>query len=552
MKGSEVRVLLIEDDENDYVWIRGMLSDITSSRFRLDWISTYEKAASEIGRFRYDVYLIDYRLGIRNGLELLRELIRKGCNAPIIMLTGMGDHGVDLEAMRIGAADYLVKDQTNADLLERSIRYSIKAKQMEEGLRREIAERKQIEAALRLDEARLEALLDLSHMTGNTIREIANFAVEQQVKLTGSKIGWLGLVNEEETILSIQAWSKGVAEQCKIIDRSRTEGEQVHSSIESGGVWADVVRNRTSLILNDYSKFCPHKSPFPEEHIALSRIMVVPVFEGTRVVMLAAVANKKECYDPSDARQLTLLMDGMWKHIQREKTLKKLRQSENLASIGEALSGVAHDLKTPLISIGGFSCMVQKDMSEEDPNFIKLEIVKKNVRQLEGMLEEILDFARPLELRPSKVDSNQMASECAEAIRELMEEKNVVVKSESSADSIVVDHMRMKQALTNLITNAVEASPEEETVTVVCRLEKGNLVMDVIDRGPGIPLEKRDTVFMPFFTTKKKGMGLGLAIVKKIVEAHQGNLLILDNSNKGLTFRILIPDNWYKITKMKC
>ncbi len=547
MNSPEVRVLLIEDDENDYVWIKDMLSDITSARFRLDWISTYEKAATEICRLRYDVYLIDYRLGMRDGLELLRELINKGCKAPIIILTGMGDYGVDVEAMKIGAADYLVKGQTNADLLERSIRYSIKAKQMEEGLRREIGERKQIEAALRLDETRLEALLELSHMTGDSIREIADFAVEQQVNLTRSKIGWLGLLNEDETILSVQAWSKAVTEQCAISDQGRTDSVQIHSSIESGGVWADVVRNRTTLILNDYSKSYPHKSPFPEKHVALSRLMVVPVFERTRVVMLAAVANKKESYDTSDARQLTLLMDGMWKLIQREKTQKKLRQSENLAAIGTALSGVAHDLKTPLIAIGGFTCMVQQDMSEDDPNFNKLEIVKKETRRLESILEEILDFARPLELHPSAEDINRTVSECIEVASRLTEGKKVVVGSESLADSVILDHQRMKQALINLITNAVEASPEEEIVTIICCRKRGNLVLDVIDRGPGIQPEERDTVFMPFFTTKKKGTGLGLTIVKKIIEAHQGNLLILDNPFKGLTFRIEIPENWYKI-----
>jgi DNA-binding response OmpR family regulator len=120
----ELRVLLIEDEENDYILVKDLLSDISSTRFHLDWISSYEEAVAEICRLHHDVYLLDYRLGVRGGLELLREVMGKGCNVPVILLTGQGDYGVDIKAMMSGAADYLVKNQINADLLERSIRYS--------------------------------------------------------------------------------------------------------------------------------------------------------------------------------------------------------------------------------------------------------------------------------------------------------------------------------------------------------------------------------------------------------------------------------------------
>jgi signal transduction histidine kinase/DNA-binding response OmpR family regulator len=542
MNSGELRVLLIEDEENDYIWLRDMLADIPSARFRVDWISTYEEAVSEICRLRHDVYLLDYRLGVRDGLELLREVMGKGCNVPIILLTGQGDHEVDMEAMKAGAADYLVKNQINADLIERSIRYSIKGKQMEEGLRREIAERKQIEAALRHDEARLEALLELSQMTEASIRKIADFAVEQQVKLTRSEIGWLGFINEDETILTVHAWSKAVMEQCTIMEQCLIENIPFHSSVEAGGIWADALRNRTVLILNDYSHFHPHKKGYPEGHIPLFRVMVVPVFDGNRIVMLAAAANKKEVYENSDVRQVTLLMDGMWKLVQRERAEKKLRESESLAAIGRALSGVAHDMKTPLIAIGGFTNLVQRDMDENDPKRARLEIVMKETRRLESMVKDMLDFSRPLELNQSVEDINRVVGECLELTRGLAEEKKVTIREVSSVNSVSFDPMRMKQALINLITNAVHASPEGEAVTISCISENGNLMVDVIDHGPGIPQEKRDAVLLPFFTTKKEGTGLGLAIVKKIVEAHQGHLLILDNPDRGLTFRMMMPN----------
>ncbi len=541
MSSRELKVLLIEDEENDYIWVRDMLSDITSVRFRLDWVSTYEEAVAELCRFHHDVSLLDYRLGMRNGLELLREVMERGCNVPIILLTGQGDYGVDIEAMKAGAADYLVKNQINADLLERSIRYSIRGKQMEEGLRREIAERKQVERQLRLNEARLEALQDLSQMTEASIKKIADFAVEQQVQLTGSEIGWLGFVNGEEAVLTVQAWSKTVMEQCVITERCIAENIPFHSSVDTGGIWASPLRNRTPLILNDYSRFDPHKKGYPEGHIPLSRLMVVPIFDGKRIVMLAAVANKKEDYDTSDIRQVTLLMDGMWKLVQRERAEKKLRETESLAAIGRALSGVAHDMKTPLIAIGGFTGLVQRDLPENDPKHARLDIVMKETRRLESMVKDMLDFSRPLELHRFEEDIAGIVDECIELTKRLAEEKKVTVQKTISVNSVSLDPIRMKQALINLITNAVHASPDGETVTVSCFEEKENFKLDVIDHGPGIPHEKRDKVFLPFFTTKKEGTGLGLAIVKKIVEAHRGSLLILDNPDRGLTLRIVVP-----------
>jgi signal transduction histidine kinase len=93
----------------------------------------------------------------------------------------------------------------------------------------------------------------------------------------------------------------------------------------------------------------------------------------------------------------------------------------------------------------------------------------------------------------------------------------------------------------NLVTNATQASPEGETVRIRCYEKGKSLVIDVTDRGPGIPSDKRQEVFSPFYTTKKEGTGLGLPIIKKIVEAHEGRTAILDNPGSGITFRVEIP-----------
>jgi len=120
-----VRILLVEDDEDDYVLTRELLSDARRTSFELEWIPTFDAALHELSRNVHDVVLVDYRLGEHDGLELLRHARELGVTAPVILLTGQGDGDVDLAAMRAGAADYLVKGKIDAPLLERSIRYAL-------------------------------------------------------------------------------------------------------------------------------------------------------------------------------------------------------------------------------------------------------------------------------------------------------------------------------------------------------------------------------------------------------------------------------------------
>lgn len=120
-----LRVLIADDDEDDYVLTRDLLLRIGRPRIQLDWTPTYEGALEAIERNQHDVYLFDYHLGHADGLQLLREAIARGCKAPIILLTGNDNWETDVEAMKAGAADYLVKGQLDARLLERSIRYAL-------------------------------------------------------------------------------------------------------------------------------------------------------------------------------------------------------------------------------------------------------------------------------------------------------------------------------------------------------------------------------------------------------------------------------------------
>ena len=180
-------------------------------------------------------------------------------------------------------------------------------------------ERSRAEEALRLEQARLNALLKLNQMTDAPLRAITDFALEEAVRLTQSRIGYLAFMNEDESVLTMHAWSKTAMDQCAVIDKP------IEYPIETTGLWGEAVRQRQPVITNDYSAPNPLKKGHPEGHVPIVRHMNVPVFDGERIVAVAGVGNKIQPYDESDVRQLTLLTQGMWRLVQRRQAEEQLR-----------------------------------------------------------------------------------------------------------------------------------------------------------------------------------------------------------------------------------
>jgi diguanylate cyclase (GGDEF)-like protein len=128
---ADIRVLLIDDDEDSKVLVRELLDDIDRTSFILDWVDSYESGIVQIRKGYHDVCLLDYRLGAKNGVDLLNEALVRSNNLPVIMLTGIQESDLDIKALDAGASDYLVKDDLNGAILDRSIRYSIEHKRVE-------------------------------------------------------------------------------------------------------------------------------------------------------------------------------------------------------------------------------------------------------------------------------------------------------------------------------------------------------------------------------------------------------------------------------------
>lgn len=143
MASTGWQILLIEDDEDDYILTRAILNDIHTVQVSLDWVMTVDSALEAFENNQHDAILVDYDLGSRSGLDLVREAALRGVKAPLIMLSGRGSYETDVEAMHLGAVDYLSKEEVTAPLLERTIRYAIERKHTEEELERRVRQRTQ-------------------------------------------------------------------------------------------------------------------------------------------------------------------------------------------------------------------------------------------------------------------------------------------------------------------------------------------------------------------------------------------------------------------------
>jgi two-component system, NtrC family, sensor histidine kinase HydH len=222
---------------------------------------------------------------------------------------------------------------------------------------------------------------------------------------------------------------------------------------------------------------------------------------------------------------------------------ERLLRSERFAAVGEAAAYVSHEIKNPLMVIGGFARQLVRNPEVPQTAGAKLRIISDEVRRLENFLGELRDFTRPAV--PTKVagNLNALVQEVATMMQETAKEMNIQLVTNLAANvpDVSFDPNQMKQVLINLIKNALEAIDGGGEITLSTSFQDAQINLSVQDNGKGIDPEIIPDIFNPFFTTKKTGTGLGLAVINKIVEDHHGTINVRSTQGQGTTFTIHLP-----------
>jgi signal transduction histidine kinase len=234
---------------------------------------------------------------------------------------------------------------------------------------------------------------------------------------------------------------------------------------------------------------------------------------------------------------------------QRVKLEHKIRESERMAYIGQVTTSLSHEIRNPLSSVQMNLQILKKHPQLKGNDQKRIDICVREVRRLEHILKELLDFAKPIQLRYqhfSLIDLLRFSIELLE-IRFKEKEISVLTDFDEHLPDIRADKDKLGQAMINLLLNALEASSRKGCIKVSCHLApqtEGLFQVEVSDRGCGIPDECAQNIFEPFFTTKSKGTGLGLNNVKRIVRAHNGRIEFENLDPCGAAFRILLQPGY--------
>jgi two-component system, NtrC family, sensor histidine kinase HydH len=284
--------------------------------------------------------------------------------------------------------------------------------------------------------------------------------------------------------------------------------------------------------------------------------ITMPLLAGDRVVGFLACWDERvpEAFASDEIAALLEVADRCALVIENSKLYQQMKERDRLAAIGEMSAGLAHEIRNPLAAIkGAIQYLDPKKLPGDDREF--LEIIVEEVDRLNGVVTQFLDYSRPLKPALAPTEVNEILQKTFRLLEpEVPEGVALSVELAPWLPRVQADAEQLKQVFLNLALNAFQAMPKGGRLAVSTRVARDELAFwregtrrtDVVeirfqDTGPGIPEEARESIFVPFYTTKEKGTGLGLAICQRIVKAHAGSIVVRSASGAGAEFLLSLP-----------
>jgi len=440
--------------------------------------------------------------------------------------------------------------------------------------------------AIERNETRLNSILNILQHSSNSVREFLDYTLEEAIKLTGSKIGYILHYVENKQEFIINTWSKGAMQECSM------DYKPTVFYLDQTGIWGEVVRQRNPVIINDYQAPHPLKKGYPEGHAHVQRFLEIPIISENRIVAVVAVANKESEYDQTDILQLSLLMDSVWKVVnmkQLEEALININQQlhksnailedqktelavakdkAEAASTAKSafLANMSHELRTPLNAILGYSHLIMRDESLTDKQLEYLNTINRSGEYLLALINDVLEIskieARHITLDQATFDLHTLIFDLEKMFRLRTNAKDLqfyMVGINDIPRYVIADENKLRQILINLLENAIkftdQGSISLRMAAIYRPLDDLRLVIEVEDTGIGIAQDEYEKLFKYFEQTasgrqSQRGTGLGLAISREYAQLMGGDITVISQVGKGSTFRMEIDSKLGRETEL--